>query len=313
MSAPLAYVAVIAIWSTTPLAIKLSNHSLSPFAAVASRMSLAALLACVLVAVAFSRSGLKRENWKLYLAASIGVFPNMPLVYAATQYIPSGLVSMLFALAPFSMGLMSILILRVNPFTPAKLLGLLIALGGLLVVSREQLAAGGEAWIGVLLMIGSTMLFSLSNVLVKRFEASVDAFEQTLGALVFSLPGLLLCWWLMDGSVPAQVDNTSLLAVLYLAVVGSLLGFFAFYYVLKNMPVQAVALVPLITPVLAVALGAGVAHESISQDVLLGSALILSGLIVHELYPVLRKIPGRVLLAVKGAMGTELYARFSRS
>ncbi len=293
MSAPLAYLGVIAIWATTPLAIKFSNHSLSPIGAVTARMLLATLLACVLVALLFHRSGLKWGNWKVYLAASISLFPNMPLVYLAAEYIPSGLISALFALAPFMMGLLSVLLLGNNPFTPLKLLGLTVALVGLLLVSLDQLRAEGAAWMGIVLMLGSTLLFSLSNVLVKKLNRGIDSFEQALGAMLFSLPGLLTSWYLFDGELPAAVDATSAWAVAYLAVVGSLLGFFAFYYVLGAFSVQTVGLVPMITPALALWLGAQLAGESLGAPALLGTALIVCGLLVHELWAPAKLDAGR--------------------
>ncbi len=290
MCPPLAYLIVIAVWASTPLAIKISSQGYSPLVAVSMRFVLATILACMIVALISHRSGLKRKHWRAYAVASLAIFPNMPLVYMATGYISSGLVSVMFATAPLIMGVLSLLILKRNLFTPARLLGLAISLSGLVLISYAQFAAGSERYIGILLMVASTVIFSLSNILLKKLDTSeVDPLEQSLGAMVFALPGLLLCWYLIDGQLPQIGMNKATSAVVYLATIGSLLGFMAFYYVLRTLPFEVVGLVPLITPVLAMFLGVALAGESISAELRQGSVLILAGLAVYELLPTLIK------------------------
>ncbi|MBB3046670.1 drug/metabolite transporter (DMT)-like permease [Litorivivens lipolytica] len=303
MGPPLAYLIVIAVWATTPLAIKLSSDYYAPFTAAVMRFALASLIACTLVALFHGGSGLKRRHWKAYAFASLGIFPNMPLVYSATGYISSGLISVMLATSPFVMGLLSIVILKKNPFTPLRVLGLSIALAGLLVIVEQQLTLGGDAWIGLLLMVASTLMFSLSNVLVKHVDTQgIDPLEQSLGAMVFALPGLLLCFALSKDELPPLALNTSTWAVIYLAGVASILGFMAFFYVLRTLPFELVGLVPLITPVMAMALGVWVAGETVSESLKLGSLLILSGLAVYELLPsILKKIRGPSVVVCTGA------------
>ena len=286
MGPPLAYLIVIAVWATTPLAIKISSEYYAPLTAAAMRFALASLIACSLVALFHGGSGLKRRHWKAYAIASLSIFPNMPLVYSATAYISSGLISVILATSPFVMGLLSIVILKSNPFTPLRLLGLGIALAGLTVIVGRQISLGGDAWIGVLLMFASTLVFSLSNVLLKQLDThAIDPLEQSLGAMTFALPGLVLCFVLSEQSVPPLVMNQSAWAIAYLAGVGSILGYMAFYYVLRTMPFELVGLVPLITPALAMTLGVVVAGELVSDSLKHGSLLILIGLAVYELLP----------------------------
>lgn len=286
MGPPLAYLVVICVWATTPLAIKLSSEYYAPLTAVAMRFVFASAVACCLIALFHGGSSLKRANWKPYLVASLGIFPNMPLVYLATDYISSGLVSVMLATSPFVMGALSIVLLKHNPFTPLRVLGLLVAMTGLLVITRDQLALSSHAWVGIALMLGSTLVFSLSNVLLKCLDTSaIDPLEQSLGAMVFALPGLLLCWYRFDGAVPSISLNHSTWAIVYLACVASIVGFMAFYYVLRTLPIELVGLVPLITPGLAMMLGVLFAGEVVSVSLQIGSVLILLGLSVYEVLP----------------------------
>lgn len=304
MGPPLAYLVVIAVWATTPLAIKLSSEYYAPMAAASLRFLLACAIACCLIALFRGGSSLKRTHWKAYLVASLGIFPNMPLVYMATGYISSGLVSVMMATAPFIMGALSIFVLRQNPFTPLRMLGLVVALAGLLVITANQFALDADAWRGILLMLGSTFTFSLSNVLLKRMDTStIDPLEQSLGAMIFALPGLLLCWQVSDGNVPKIAPNSATWAVVYLAVVASIVGFMAFYYVLRTLPFELVGLVPLITPALAMTLGVLYAGEMVDDALKLGSLMILLGLAIYEVVPGLLK-RRRMSVVVSGCAGT---------
>lgn len=278
------YLAVILIWSTTPLAIKLSNGSLTAYAAVLSRMLLAFVLTAVVIAMIKHVAGLKRKHWRLYWIASLGLFPNMLLVYLAADYIPSGLISVMFAMVPIISGILGALVLKESFFTVRKVLALVMAIAGLLIVFSSQVNLGEDAYIGIGLMLVSNLIFSISQVGTRYLQKDtpIDALEQTFGSLTFALPGFFLTWWLMDGGMPSSVSMESLWAVIYLAVVGSLLGFVAYFVILRQLPLALVSIIPLITPVLALWLGAAVLSEVVSYQLMMGSALIIVALAAYD-------------------------------
>ncbi|NRB37189.1 MAG: EamA family transporter [Pseudomonadales bacterium] len=290
MSVPVNYLAVIFIWSTTPLAIHFSNQSLSAHAAILLRMLLAFLLAAIFIAVWRNQSTLKRQNWKVYLVAALAIFPNMPLVYMAAKTIPSGLISVLFALTPLTTGLLAAIFLKQRLSSVYQVSAIFIALAGVLVIFQAQISLQSEALPGILMMLLSNLIFSASQVGTKYLQACreekgeppVDVFEQTFGALTFAVPGLFISWCLFDGQFPTQVSTQSLWSIVYLAVIGSLIGFAAYFAVLKNYSVAIVSLIPLITPALALWLGATILSEPVSRSLQLGTALIIAGLFIYD-------------------------------
>lgn len=280
----LTYVLVIIIWATTPLAIKLGGDSLEPLASLSLRIALAFGVGCVLSTLAGWQGLMVRRHWQLYLAASLSLFPNMALVYWAATYLPSGLISLLFALAPFFTLLLAGPILGESTLSPRKVAALVLALSGLgvLLVGDEGLPPGSGR--GILLMLGANGVFSFSALWVKRLNArfAVPPVEQALGAMAFALPGMGLCWWLTSVGAPLSVSAISLASLLYLAIFGSLVGFVAYYSILRQLSVESVSLIPLITPVMAIALGAMIMGESISVRMLLGASMILIALALHQ-------------------------------
>lgn len=283
MQLKLAFALVVLIWSTTPLAIKWSNDSLSFIAAAGLRMALAALICSLILLLRGRRLRLDRQALLSYAAAVLGVFGCMSCVYWAAQSIASGMISVIFGLSPVAAGLLAAPLLGERAFTPAKLLALCLSLTGLTVIFHSELQLDLQALPGLVALLVGTLLFALSNVLVKRSSAGMDPMVHTAGSLLMSLPLFLLAWWLVDGSLPQAISLRSLLAVSYLAIVGSVIGFVMFLYLLQRMEASRVALIPLITPGLALIWGTVLAGEQIAPTTLAGSALVICGLAVYQL------------------------------
>ncbi|HWV13970.1 MAG TPA: DMT family transporter [Cellvibrio sp.] len=280
-----AYAGVVLIWATTPLAIQWSSDSLSFIAAALLRMVFALALGLIINALMRRKLFAIPGVWQVYAVGALGIFPNMPVVYWSAQYIPSGVVAIIFAMSPFVTGLLSALILKQNPFSPRRLFALLLAVAGLVVIFYQQLTFSRQAVYGGLGILLSCFIFGLSSVLVKkvseRLHVNTDAFNQTLGSLLFSLPGLLVAWLLLDGHIPDVVSSKSWMAVSYLAILGSLLGITLYFYVLANMSATAVSLITLITPVLALLIGVVLAGEIMSWPLLIGALLVVIALLIY--------------------------------
>lgn len=285
MAVLFAYFSVVLIWATTPLAIQWSSDSLSFIAAAVARMAIALAIALFLHALLQKSLSTYWQQRHIYFAASIGIFPNMPVVYWGVQFIPSGLVAVIFAMSPFVTGLMTLWLLKQNPFTLRKVVALVLALAGLVVIFYHQLQFNIRSVYGIASILLSCILFSFSSVWVKKLTqqeaVSLDAFHQASGALLFSLPGLVLSWWLMDGAVPQQVSMKSGASIMYLAIMGSLVGAALFFYILQRLSASAVSLITLMTPVLAIVIGKTLADEVLSSQTLFGVAVVLFALLLY--------------------------------
>lgn len=285
MAVLFAYLSVVLIWATTPLAIQWSSDSLSFIAAAVARMSIAFAIALLVHGLLRKSLATYWQHRHIYFAASIGIFPNMPVVYWGVQFIPSGLVAVIFALSPFFTGLMTLWLLKQNPFTLRKVVALLMAVAGLVVIFYHQLHFNARSVYGIVSILLSCVLFSFSSVWVKKLTQqqtlSLDPFYQASGALLFSLPGLWLSWWLIDGAVPEQVSVKSGAAIIYLSIMGSLVGAALFFYILQRLSATAVSLVTLMTPVLAIIIGKQLADESLSSQTLVGVAIVLFALLLY--------------------------------
>ena len=282
MSLSAAYISVILIWSTTPLAIKWSALGAGFSFAVLARMSISALLCIVLLAALRIRIPLHRKACLSYMAGGLSMFGAMALTYWSSQYVSSGMISVLFGLTPLLTSMGAALWLREEAVTPSKVAGMLLGLAGLVLVFRGGLDIGNGAMVGLIALFIAVLLQSLGLVWIKRIADDSPPLAMTLGTLIVALPLFLSVWWLADGHWPVALTERTIAATLYLGVFGSVLGFVLYYYMIKHMEAGRIALITLVTPVLALLLGHGLNNEAVLPHVWMGTACIVLGLCLHR-------------------------------
>jgi len=282
MSVPAAYVGVVIIWSTTPLAIQWSGDGAGFLFGVAARMVLGAMIAAVLLRMARVPLPWHREAVLTYLAAIIGIFGAMMCVYFGAQFIPSGWISVLFGLSPIVTGLLASLWLGESVFTPMRVVGMLLGLGGLAVIFGSGLTVDAGTVIGLVAVLCSVFLQSLSAVWVKRIGAGLDGLSVVVGGLLLAAPLYLSAWLLFGEGLPASLPLRTTGSILYLALFGSVVGFTMYFFLLRSIEASRVALITLMTPVLALWLGVLLNGEVLRAGVVAGTALIIAGLACYE-------------------------------
>jgi len=280
---PVSFMLVVLIWSTTPLGIVWSSESVHPTLAVLLRMLIALLLGASILFFARIRLPWNANARKLYRVSSIGIVGGMLLSYFAASYLASGTMSLVFGLAPLISGLLAQKILNEPKFSVVRLLALIVSFIGLGIVCSSKLSLASNSWIGLVLILTAVSLFSLSGVLIKTVTINIHPIASTVGALIYSTPVFIIAWLVFDGSLPVETwQSRSLMAIAYLGVFGSLIGFIAYFYVLQHLQASTVALVTLITPVFAMMLGAQLNNETITPALVIGAGFVLMGLTLFQ-------------------------------
>lgn len=101
--------------------------------------------------------------------------------------------------------------------------------------------------------------------------------------MLIALPFFCAEWMFAGGgTVPAEFSDRAFAAIVYLGIVGSVLGFALYYYLIKHMEAGRIALITLVTPVLALLLGSYLNGEVVLPQVWAGTASILFGLALHR-------------------------------
>jgi len=277
-----AYAAVVLIWSTTPLTIQWSSTEVNFLFGVASRMVIGVTLLLALHLILRKRIRRDRKALSMYLAGGLSLWIAMSGVYWGAQYIPSGWISVLFGTTPIVTGLFAMLWLHENVFTSLKLLGLITGIFGLVIMFFSGSLQTDASVLGIILILVSVITHGSSAVWIKRINAGLDGMTATTGSLLVATPLFVLNWWLLDGVWPTSIPIKSAAAILYLGVFGSVIGFTLYYFLLRSVSPNRLALITLITPILALMLGQWVNQEVVTTNVWFGSGVILLGLALYE-------------------------------
>jgi drug/metabolite transporter (DMT)-like permease len=280
----LAYLCVVVIWSTTPLAIKWSSVDVSYIFGVTARMSIGAICLFLLMLIARQPLRLHKAALKTYLAVALQLYFSMLFTYWGARFIPSGWLSVIFGLTPLMTAFLAAAFLNERSLSLGKLFSYTLGVAGLVIMFDSALEMNQQAMQGMIAMLIATFLYAVSSVWVKQINAHLPALTQISGGMLFALPAYLLTWyWLDHASLPQSLSQQTQLSILYLGVIATPIGFALYYYVLSYLPATTVALITLITPVFSLFLGYSVNQEPLTIKIASGTGLILLALAMHTL------------------------------
>ncbi len=277
----LMFILLCLIWGSTWAAIKIGLTDAPPLYSSAFRFIVAD---SVLVAIAL----LRREKFPRDLKVVIKMaYPGVymfgacyALVYFAEGMISSGLTSVLFATFPFFVAILSWWMLPEERLAGLGWLGLAIGFAGILVISYDSLSLSGNLFLGTTLGIAAPLASAYGVLIYKRQFAD----ERLLPVLIIQMSAggilLLLTAIVVEQSSSFQFTAASIGSILYLAVAGTVVTFIGYYWLLKRMRVTNASLIAFITPVVAVLIGVVLFSEPLRTITLIGSALILCGVVL---------------------------------
>ncbi|MEQ1527867.1 MAG: DMT family transporter [Methylococcales bacterium] len=283
MRVGLAYVFIILLWGTTPLAIKWSSEGAGFLFAGMARMTIG--VACLLLVLAIKRQRLQwhRSALLTYAAITMQIYGSMVPVYWAAQFIPSGWISVILGLSPLITAVLAAIWLAERSLSQAKIFSYLLSVSGLAIMYGSALELGPNAVLGMVAVVFSAFLQCSSAVWIKRINAKIPALAQVTGGLLMSLPLYWGSWAIADGHWPKDVPVMAWAGIAYLGAIASTIGFVLYYYLLKKLGATQVALITLISPVLALLLGHVLNQEPLTLKIVGGTLCILAALSIQVL------------------------------
>jgi drug/metabolite transporter (DMT)-like permease len=281
MKARLVWLLLCGIWGSTWLFIKLGLEALPPITFAGIRFVISCFILFVLIRARNIPLPGKSNDWLLLLVTGVMSFTlNYGLVFWGEQYISSGLAALLQATLPAFGLVFAHIHLPGERMTWVKTIGVVLGVFGVAVVFSNQLAIAGEkALAGCVALVLSALFAAYSNVLVKAYGKNLDPAILAGGQMFFGLIPLMVIGILLEGN-PFSLRWTplALLSLLYLAVVGSVIAFLLYYWLVHNMDVTKSMMIALVTPVVAVVLGMVVLGEELSWRTIVGGLMIMAGL-----------------------------------
>jgi drug/metabolite transporter (DMT)-like permease len=283
------------IWGSTWLVIKVGLDSIPPFYAATLRFLVAMSVLFLINLVRGSSLPTDAESRKIYLIAGLLSFSfPFALVYWGQQYIPSGLSSILFALYPLIVGIFSHFMLPSEPLNVFKVSGIVLGFSGVVMIfARDVQWSTGNATFGMVAIIASSILQAWSLILIKKHGKNIDAFHMNFGGMLIGVVILALFALIFENFSDIKLDFKGVGSVFYLGILGSVVTFSVYFWMLKKVEAVYLSLLAFVTPILAVILGSIILNEKLDFHVAYGGGLVLTGILL--------------------ANGKEIFKRISRS
>jgi drug/metabolite transporter (DMT)-like permease len=272
---------VYIVWGSTYLGIELAGETIPGVFGAGVRFTIVGLIMFGIVLWHRGRVALRIGRAELASAALVGLLlPGANAVLFVTeQKVPIGLTSLIIASVP-----LWVLLLRLSvgerPDRVASL-GLLVGFAGIAVLVRP---GGGSGPLGYLLLtVVAAISWAVGSFLSPRISVPKDAlvasgYETLIGGLVLTAIGLATTS--PSDLDPAGWSERSILGLVYLILVGSVVGYTAYAWLLGNAPLGQVSTYAYVNPVVAIALGVVVLHEKLTLRVVLGALLILAAVAI---------------------------------
>jgi len=286
----IALATIYLIWGSTYLGIELTGETIPPLFAVGVRFLAAALLMLGFTAWRRGTNVLRINRRELASCVVIGALlpGSNAVLFVAERHVPIGLSALIIGAVPLWIVLLRTLTGDRPP--RASLIGVIVGFGGLVLLVRPN--GGAPLW-ALLLVVCSGLMWAIGSFLSGRLSLPADSFAATSYEMLAG--GIILLPIGLATSDPhfSQFSGRSIFGFFYLVTIGSVVGYTAYVWLLDNAPLGRVATYAYVNPVVAIALGAIVLHESITWTIGIGAALVLAcvALVVrHETEP--RPIPG---------------------
>ena len=281
MKSRLVWLILCLIWGSTWLFIKVGLSDLPPITFAGIRFVIACTILFLVILTRRVSLAAGRRTWGLLALTGILSFTlNYGLVFWGEQYISSGLAALLQATLPAFGLVIAHFYLPGERMTVPKIVGVLLGVCGVGVVFSNQLTiAGGKAFAGSVALVFSAFFAAYANVLVKARAAKLDPAIIAAGQMFFGVIPLLLIGITVEGNpLSFHWTKTAIICLFYLAIVGSVIAFLLYYWLVINMDVTKTMLIALVTPVVAVLLGMIVLNEKLGWRTLAGGLMIMAGI-----------------------------------
>jgi drug/metabolite transporter (DMT)-like permease len=281
----LAFAIIYFVWGSTFLAIRVGVREVPPFLLAAMRFLVAGLVLYGWTTARGERSPTARQWASISLLAVLIFVLDYGLLFWAEQRVPSGIAAVMLATIPVFMALSEIIFLATQKLTARLALALLIGIGGVAVLMSRSLDLGAAPIDrrGAMALIFASVSWSIASALSRKLplpasKVMSSGAQMLAGGVFLTVASAALGEF--RNFHPWTVSRSAWLALLYLIVAGSIIGFTAYVWLLHHESPTKVGTYAYVNPVVAVLVGYFLGGEALGMRTVLGTLLVLISVVV---------------------------------
>ena len=280
----LAYLVCAFVWGTTWRGIRvcIGEDGYPTISAAALRFLLAAILLAPLALR--QKTWPTRAQWPWLVVAGVLDAVGYALVYLGEERVPGGLAAVLFGTQPLILALL-LTATRMEVVRWGDVAGALVSIGGVGVIFADRLDVSAQQAIGVGLILCSVLASTTYSMIMKRHGAGVHAFVSTWIFIAVTAICLCIAAATRGFPVPWPPPLEPTLALLYLAIFGSVIAFATYFWLLSQVSLMTMSTLSFVLPIIALVVDALFETEvRLNARAYLGISVTLSGLAVSLLW-----------------------------
>jgi drug/metabolite transporter (DMT)-like permease len=281
----LAFAIIYFVWGSTFLAIRVGVREVPPFLLAGMRFFAAGVVLYAWMRAKGTASPTRREWVAASLLAVLIFVLDYGLLFWAEQRVPSGIAAVMLATIPVFMALAEILFLRTQRLTLRLGFALLVGIAGVAVLVSRSANLGDRAVnpSGAVALVVAAISWSVAAILTRKLplpESKVmsSGAQMLVGGILLTLTAAALGEF--KGFDVQAVSSRAWLALAYLIVAGSIIGFTAYVWLIHHESPTKVGTYAYVNPVVAVLVGYFLGGEALGARTLLGTLLVLVSVIV---------------------------------
>ena len=276
----LAFFAIYVIWGSTYLMNKIAVHELPPFMLASVRFSVAGILIFVLCKImGIPLTITKKQLLNSIVAGFLFLAFGNGFVVWALKYVDSGFAALEIAAQPLVI-LLLMRILEGKKIQTMSVVGVIIGILGIyLLVSQNQVISQENSVLGMVMIFFCMVSWAYGSLFVAKADLPKNYFVNT-GFQMFSAGIILMVGSLLIGetwTLPTTWSSPVQYSMLFLILLGSIVAFTAFNYLLKVVSPEKVATSTYVNPIIALLLGWFFLDEQITTQSTIAAIVLLTG------------------------------------
>ncbi len=276
------FLVICLLWGSSWAAVKLGLETIPTFLSLGIRFFIASSILGLIILVRHYTVPTDKNFWKLvFILCSTSFTIPFMLIYWAQIHVNSGLASVLFAIFPLWVAILSHFLLPDERITPQRIVGMVFAFLGVVVIFKNAFSdVSSTTLLGMIAIIVGAIIQAFGLIALRRFGKQINPIVLNFWPMLLSAAVLFSISLCTEDYSTVLFDIKALASLIYLSIFCTVITFVVYFWLIKHVEAVILSLSAFITPVIAVFIGVIIMGEDFTASAYIGSTIVLIGVAI---------------------------------